>query len=386
MMEQNVTSRWEVVAKKMETIKEVVNIAKPFLELAAPALHQFINNVQSKEVSFVKEQILTLKNKLDVISAQQKEISREMEKSSMDLQYFKIESNIRYQYEKFIDILEAEEKLQEEKKEIFLEQFVHTGDDSNLDSLYDAVMGKGLSEKSILDVVNRHAAGDRGLLVDFCVRLMKLLMKGLTALLGHCGLNQEMSAERVKEKTEEWRSKIKDVELKMKLTIESCMEAFPEHAKADTQRLFVEKGEKDPAGTAKELLEFLKKKYDWVSWSVLLISDSENFFLNWLAGKHFHHVIGQNWFFVPPVNKVNLVVSYSTKPQQVPHDLIQQVMKDQGNKGDAQEVAYMLKDQLRGFVIHAVSQDKNSKAEWSFPDDCYYWGTNKNVAVCVHSE
>uniref|UniRef100_A0A667XUT6 Uncharacterized protein n=1 Tax=Myripristis murdjan TaxID=586833 RepID=A0A667XUT6_9TELE len=334
---------------------------EPFLELVAPALHQFLNNAQSKEVSFVKEPILTLKNKLDVISAQQKEISREMEKSLVDLQYFDMESNMRYQYDKFIDILEAEEKLQEENKSIFLEQFVQAGDDSNLDSLYDAVMRNGQFGESILDVMKRHAAGDRGLLVDFCVRLMNLLMKDLIALQGHCALNQKMSTERAKEKAKEWPSKIKDVELKMKLTIESCMEAFPEHAK----------GEKDLSCTAKELLEFLKKKYDWVSWSVLLISDSENFLLNWLAGKQFHHVIGQNCFFVPPVNRVNLVASYSTKPQEA-------------KEGDAQEVTYMLKDQLRGFVIHAVSH--YNKTVCSFPDDCYYWGTNKNVAVCVHSE
>uniref|UniRef100_A0A667WYQ4 Rapunzel 5 n=1 Tax=Myripristis murdjan TaxID=586833 RepID=A0A667WYQ4_9TELE len=381
------TSVLEVVTQTVGTIEKVVNFAKPFLEQAAPVLRQFLNNLQSKEVSFVKEEILTLKNNLDVISAQQKEITSEMKKSLVDLKYFKIESNIRYQYEKFIDILEAEEKFKEEKKEIFLEQFVHAGEDSNLDSLYNAVMGKGLSGESVLDVMKSHAAGDRGLLEDFCVRLMNLLMKGVAALLGHCALNQEMSAERAKEKAEEWRSKLKDVELKMKSTIESCMEAFPEHAEEDTQCLFVEKGEKDPAGTAKELLEFLKKKYDWVSWSVLRISESEDSLLKWRAGKHFHHVIGQNHFSVSPVNKVNLVVSYSTKPQQVPHNLIQQVMEKQAKKGDAQAVADMLKDQLPpGFVIHAVSPEKNGKAEWSFPDDCYYWGTKKNVAVYVHSE
>ncbi|XP_029927579.1 protein rapunzel-like [Myripristis murdjan] len=144
----------------METIEKVVNIAKPFLELVAPALHQFLNNAQSKEVSFVKEPILTLKNKLDVISAQQKEISREMEKSLVDLQYFDMESNMQYQYDKFIDILEAEEKLQEENKSIFLEQFVQAGDDSSLDPLYDAVMRNGQFGESILDVMKRHAAGD----------------------------------------------------------------------------------------------------------------------------------------------------------------------------------------------------------------------------------
>lgn len=95
---------------------------------------------------------------------------------------------------------------------------------------------------------------------------------------------------------------------------------------------------------------------------------------------------GQNWFEVLQENDTNLLVSYSTSPQPVSRDCIQQLMEGLEKKGGAQAMAEALEKQLEGFVVHAVSNHKKSEANWSFPEDCHYWERHKNVALCIHSE
>lgn len=214
--------------------------------------------------------------------------------------------------------------------------------------------------------------------------MKELLCLGLIALLGHCALTRGQDEE--DDKIQEWSSIIEEVESKMKSSIESCVAAFPEQAKLDAQRLLQEKEEDNLENTTQQLLELLMKKYDWVSWSVRLINHSGSSYRNWRAGQHFHHVAGQNWFEVLQVNDINLVVSYSTKPQPVPRDCVRQAMEGLAKKGHAPAVVEALEERLCGFVVHAVSRHKQSAAAWSFPDDCHYWERHKNVAVCVHSE
>lgn len=214
--------------------------------------------------------------------------------------------------------------------------------------------------------------------------MKELFCLGLIALLGHCALTLQ-SQEEEQDKIQEWSTKIEEVESKMKASIESCIAAFPEQAKLDVQRLLQEKEEENLQEAAQQLLELLAKKYDWVSWSVRLINHSSSTYRNFRAGKQFHHVAGQNWFEVLQVNNINLVVSFSTKPQPVPREDIRQMMEDL-KRGKAPEVVEVLETQLSGFIVHAISRHKESAAAFNFPEDCHYWEHHKNVVVCVHSE
>lgn len=230
----------------------------------------------------------------------------------------------------------------------------------------------------------RYVSRNRRLLEDFCVRMKELFCLGLIALLGHCALTGPGVED---DKIREWSGKMEDVETRMKETIEACVAAFPEQAKADAQLLLQERGEEPPQDAAQTLLRFLAKKYDWVRWSVRVINHSASSYRNWRAGEHFHHVSGRSWFEVLQENDVNLVVSYSSgRPRPVPRPFIRQVMDGEGRKGNATAVVEVLGKQLCGFLVHAVSCYKESAAAWSFPEDCHYWERHKNVVVCVHSE
>ncbi|KAK1895246.1 Protein rapunzel [Dissostichus eleginoides] len=342
----------DMFEKGSEVLASAVGELFPLCEAAAPVLRLALDNVLSKEVFYVKEQFLA--------------------------------ENIRNQFRKYMDILEAKPQFREVKTRLFVEHFAKTGGEKNLFVLYDALMGTNSFGESVLELVERYVARNRRLLEDFCVRMKELFCLGLIALLGHCALTQRQDEE--DDKIQEWSSKIEEVESRMKTTIESCITAFPEQAKLDAKHLLQEKEDDNLQDTTQQLLEFLVKKYDWVSWSVRLINHSGSTYRNWRAGEHFHHVAGQNWFEVLQVNNINLVVSYSTKPQPVPRGCIQQAMEGQGKKGNAPAVVEVLEKQLCGFVVHAVSRHKESAAAWSFPEDCHYWERHKNVAVCVHSE
>ncbi|XP_028281987.1 rapunzel 6 [Parambassis ranga] len=388
----------KVVAQKKEAIEAVMDMFErgaevlasavgelfPLCEAAAPVLRLALDNVQSKEVFYVKEQFLTVRNKLDVLSSQLEDIDCELKKSRLDSHYFSVEEVIRNQFRKYMDILEAKQQFREVKTRLFLEHFDKTGGEKNLFVLYDALMGTNSFGESILEVVESYVARNRRLLEDFSVRMKELFCLGLIALLGHCALTQALEEEQ--DKIQEWSRKIEEVESRMKTTIEACVAAFPEQAKSDAQRLLQEKEGENLQDSTQQLLEFLVKKYDWVWWSVRLISHSSSTYRNWRAGEHFQHVAGQNCFEVPQVNNIHLVVSYSTNPQPVPRDCIRQQMEVLGKKGNAQGVVAVMEEQLSGFVVHAISRHKESAAAWSFPEDCHYWERHKNMAVCVHSE
>ncbi|XP_028326526.1 rapunzel 6 [Gouania willdenowi] len=388
----------KVVAQKKEAIEAAMDMFErgaevlasavgelfPLCEAAAPVLRLALDNVHSKEVFYVKEQFLTVRNKLDVLSGQLEDIDCEIKKGRLDSQYFSVEENIRNQFRKYMDILEAKQQFKEVKTRLFLEHFAKTGGEKNLFVLHDALMGTNSFGESILEVVQRYVARNRRLLEDFCVRMKELLCLGLIALLGHCALTQGPDEE--DDKIQEWSNKIEEVESRMKTSIESCIAAFPEQAKADAERVLQEKDSEDLQETTQQLLDFLVKKFDWVFWSVRLINHAGSTYRNWRAGEHFHHVAGRNWFEVLQVNNINLLVSYSTKPQPVPRDRVREAMEGQARKGNAPAVVELLETQLHGFVVHAVSRHKASAAAWSFPEDCHYWERHKNVAVCVHSE
>lgn len=167
---QNMTNPLEkVVAQKKEAIEAVMDMFQrgaevlasavgelfPLCEAAAPVLRLALDNVQSKEVFYVKEQFLTVKNKLDVLSSQLDDIDCELKKGRLDSQYFSVEENIRNQFRKYMDILEAKEQFREVKKRLFLEHFAKTGGEKNLLVLCDALMGTNCFGEPVLDVVER---------------------------------------------------------------------------------------------------------------------------------------------------------------------------------------------------------------------------------------
>lgn len=160
----------KVVAQKKEAIEAVMDMFErgaevlasavgelfPLCEAAAPVLRLALDNVHSKEVFYIKEQFLTVRNRLDVLSTELEDIDCEIKKGRLDSQYFSVEENIRNQFRKYMDILEAKQQFSDVKTRLFLEHFAKTGGEKNLFVLYDALMGTNSFAESILELVERY--------------------------------------------------------------------------------------------------------------------------------------------------------------------------------------------------------------------------------------
>ncbi|XP_062841924.1 protein rapunzel-like [Trichomycterus rosablanca] len=374
----------EVFEKAAEVLASAVGELFPLFEAAAPVVRLALDNVESKEIIYIKEQFVVVKNRLDVISSELEDINLEIKKARVDSQYFTAEENIRNQFRKYLDVLEAKPQFRDVKIRLFKDHFQKTGGDKNLYVLYDAVMGSNTFGESILNVVERHEARNRRVLEDFCVRMKQLFCLGLIAMLGHCAL--ELGEEADQETFSEWSVKMQEVETKMKVVIEECVNSFAEQACEDVKRLIQEKESGSLQDTAQELLNFLERKYDWVKWSVRVINQSGTSGLRLKAVENFQYITGQNYFEVLQVNNSNVVVSYCSNPQPLDKETIQQLMNGPVKKENPKAAVEILEKELSGFVVHAISHRKQSFASWNFPEQCHYWEKHKKVSLCVHSE
>lgn len=153
---QAIEAVMDMFERGAEVVASAVGELFPLCEAAAPVLRLALDNVQSKEVFYVKEQFLTVRNHLDVLSAQLDDIDCEIKKGRLDAQYFCVEENVRNQFRKYMDILEAKPQFREVKTKLFLEHFAKSGGEKNLYVLYDGLMGTSLFGESVLELVDRY--------------------------------------------------------------------------------------------------------------------------------------------------------------------------------------------------------------------------------------
>lgn len=370
----------EVFEQGAEVVASIAGDLFPVFSIAAPIVRLALDNVESKEAAFMKEQFQKVRDRLEVVSEELQRINDEIKKSGVDSSYFPVEENITNQFRKYMDILNAKPKFREVKKKLFLEHFAKTGGDKNLHTLYNVVMGENFSGESVLEIILNYEEKSRRAMEDFCARLKKLFCIGLIALLGHAALKEYGEEDDL---LKAWGEKMKAVQGKMNAVIEDCIVSFPKQAEEDSRRLVRDQQNLTTQQLADALVEQLKKKYDWVGWSVRVFRSPSGLFAN---KKDFHCSTGKSRFQVPsPDEKLNVWVSYSSSPEPVDKSHIQQLIQSQ-KKLTVVGVAELLFEKLPGnCVVHTIKTTKDLAYSWSFEEDLHYWEEHKNFYVCVHS-
>ncbi|XP_067852705.1 protein rapunzel-like [Heptranchias perlo] len=364
------------VFQNRERFSVVAGVLKPIFQVAGIILKLALGKRESEEMKYMKEQFQMVRNQLDVISDQIKQVLWEIEKSTINNQYFPIEENLKNQFRKYMDILNAAPEYRENEKREFLTHFDVTKGDQNLHSLFDAVMGySAIFGKPILETAMGYDQRNRRLMEGLCARLKELLCIGLIALVGHATI----TGTDVEALKREWNEKMAKVESKMKSMIDQCIEEFAEQAEIDVEGLIKNKGERDNKGSATYIIEALADKYDWVKWSVRVYDP--------VSGFENHCVIGPNRFHFFRLNGVNVVVSYAIDPK-IPLDEghIRQLMEGKDDWKDARAVAKHVANNLpSGHVVHTVRRYKDLWNHKNFPNNCHFWETYSGVTLCVHS-
>ncbi|XP_030605288.1 rapunzel 4 [Archocentrus centrarchus] len=370
----------EVFEQGAEMVASIAGDLFPVFSIAAPIVKLALDNVESKEAAFMKEQFQKVRDRLEVVSEELQRINDEIKKSGVDATYFPVEENITNQFRKYMDILNAKPKFREVKKKLFLEHFAKTGGDKNLHTLYNVVMGENFSGESVLEIILNYEEKSRRAMEDFCARLKKLFCIGLIALLGHAALK---GYDEEDDLLKDWSEKMKAVQGRMNAVIEDCIVSFPKQAEEDSRRLVRDQPNLTNQQLADAIIEQLKKKYDWVGWSVRIFRSPSGLFAN---KKDFHCSTGKSRFQVPSSDeKLNVWVSYSSSPEPVDKSHIQQLIQSQ-KKLAVVGVAEFLFEKLPGdCVVHTIKTTKDLACSSSFEDDLHYWEEHKNFYVCVHS-
>ncbi|CAG5865197.1 unnamed protein product [Menidia menidia] len=371
----------EVFEQGAEVVASMAGDLFPVFSIAAPIVRLALDNVESKEAAYMREQFQKVRDRLEVISEELQRINEEIKRSSLDATYFSVEENITNQFRKYMDILNAKPKFREVKKKLFLEHFEVTGGDKNLHSLFGAVTGDTFSGESLLDVIVNYEEKGRRPVEDFCARLKNLLCVGLIALLGHAAL-KGYGEEDALLKT--WANKMAAVQAKIDAAVRECIVGFPKQAEQDCRRLVRDRA---PGLSNQQLadlvVERLRTKYDWVGWSVRVFRSPSGLFAN---KKDFHCATGKSRFQVPASEeRLNVWVSYSSSAEPLDRGRIGQLVQSQRRQTAAGVAEGLFAGMPGDCVVHAVRSSKDLGCSWSFREELHYWEEHRNLWVCVHS-
>ncbi|KAI5092429.1 rapunzel 4 [Silurus meridionalis] len=382
-----IASKKDVVENVMEAFEQGAEVLAsiagdlfPVFSIAAPIVKLALDNVESKEAQYMKEQFQKVRERLDVISEEIQRINDEVRKSGMDATYFSVEENITNQFRKYMDILNAKPAFREAKKKQFLDHFSRSGGEKNLYTLYGAVTGDSLSGESVLEITLNYEQKSRRVVEDFCARLKQLFCIGLIALIGHTALK---GCDDEEELLRSWAEKMNVIQSKMNVVIEDCINSFPSQAEIDIKHLVRDQKDKSNQQLADMIIENLKGKYDWVSWSVRVFNSPKGLFT---SKKDFQCATGKSRFQVPsPDENLNVVVSYSASPEPLDKALIMQLVQDQ-KKVTIPGIAELIFEKTPMCAVHAVKTScKEMSYSWSFQDELHFFEEFKNFYLFVHS-
>ncbi|NP_001017910.1 rapunzel 4 [Danio rerio] len=370
----------EVFEQGAEVVASIAGDLFPVFSIAAPIVRLALDNVESKEAEYMKEQFQKVRDRLEVVSEEVQQINQEIKKSGVDATYFTVEENLTNQFRKFMDVLNAKPKFREVRKKTFLDHFNRTGGDKNLHTLYSAVTGDNFSGESVLEITLNYEQKSRRAVEEYCATLKKLFCVGLIALLGHAALKGDDEEEKL---LQEWSEKMKVVQSKMIVVIEDCINSFPTQSELDAKRIVRDQSDKSNQQLADMLVEHLKKKYDWVCWSVRIFNSPTGLFTN---KKDFQGLTGKSRFQVPTSDdKLNVVVSYSASPEPVDKARIQSLVLEQ-KKLPMTQLAELLFETIPVCVVHTIKTScKDLGYSTSFSEELHFFEEYKNFCVFLHS-
>nr|XP_055067215.1 protein rapunzel-like [Misgurnus anguillicaudatus] len=370
----------KVFEQNAEVIASVVGDIFPVFSIVATFVKLALDKVESKEARYMTEQFQKVRDRLEAVSEEIQLINNEIKKSGIDDKYFSVEENLLNQFRKFMEVLNAKPEYIEVRKKTFLEHFKKTGGDKNLHTLYNAVTGDNFSRESVLEITLNYEQKSRRPVEEFCAMLKQLFCIGLIALLGHASLEGYGEEEKL---LQEWGEKMKVVQSKINVVIEDCINSFPTQAELDSKRIVRDHSDKSNQQLADMLIEHLKKKYDWVCWSVRVFNSPTGLLTN---KKDFHGLTGKSRFQVPTSDEnLNVVISYSTSPEPVRKDQIQNLILEQ-KRPTMTAMAEQLFETMPLCVVHTVkSSCKDLGFSCSFSDELHYYEKFKKFCVFLHS-
>lgn len=207
------------VLQCVATISSAAAVVNPIFGVAGSLIRVVLHHVDDEEIRTLKREFGSVNRGLDQITQQNRNILVQIMKETVDAQYCHVEENLKNQFRKFMEMVEARPEHRERKKEDFEQSYSNDLGDQNLHTLYDGVVGTPkLFGRPILEVYLKHSRGDRQTMEHLCTRLTYLFCIGLIALMGYSAIigDDEESL------SEEWAEKMEHVQEKMQEALRRC--------------------------------------------------------------------------------------------------------------------------------------------------------------------
>lgn len=207
------------VLQCVATISSAAAVVNPIFGVAGSLIRVVLHHVDDEDIRTLKREFGSVNRALDQLSQQNRSALLQIKKETLDGQYCRIEENLRNQFRKFMEMVDARPEQRERKKDDFEESYANDLGDQNLHSLYEGVVGKPkLFSRPILEVYLKHSQGDRRIMERLCTRLTYLFCIGLIALMGYAAIigDDEEGL------TEEWAEKMVHVQEKMQEALHRC--------------------------------------------------------------------------------------------------------------------------------------------------------------------
>lgn len=207
------------VLECVATISSAAAVVNPIFGVAGSLIRVVLHHVDDEDIRTLKREFGSVNRKLDEISQQNRNTLLQIKKETLDGQYSQVEENLKNQFRKFMEMVEARPEIRNRKRDDFEESYANDLGDQNLHTLYDGVVGKSkLFSKPILEVYLKHSQGDRLTMERLCTRLTYLFCIGLIALMGYAAIigDDEEGL------SEEWGEKMEQVQQKMQEALSKC--------------------------------------------------------------------------------------------------------------------------------------------------------------------
>lgn len=207
------------VLQCVATISSAAAVVNPIFGVAGSLIRVVLHHIDDEDIRTLKREFGSVHRGLDELSQQNRKALVQIEKETVDGQYCHVEENLKHQFKKFMEMVEARPAHRERKKDDFEASYADDLGDQNLHTLYDGVVGKRkLFSRPILDVYLKYSQGDRRVMERLCTRLTYLFCIGLIALMGYAAVigDDEESL------GEEWAEKMEHVQEKMQEALSRC--------------------------------------------------------------------------------------------------------------------------------------------------------------------
>ncbi|XP_029593061.1 protein rapunzel [Salmo trutta] len=201
------------------TISTAAAVVNPIFGLAGSLIRLVLQKVDNEDIQNLKKEFSSINTALDKLSQQNNSTLLQIKKNTLDSQYLPVENNLRNQFRKFMEMVEAGPEHRERKKDDFKESYSNDLDDQNLNTLYEGVVGESkVFSESILGVYLKHSQGDHDTMVKLCTHLNYIFCIGLIALIGYTAIIGDDEEDIV----DEWTKKMEHVEERMQEALQKC--------------------------------------------------------------------------------------------------------------------------------------------------------------------